>query len=131
MEIKTVKTKPEHLQIIALNLREEDRREIEAYGYSANKALWRSYKDSMLCYTVFVGKEIAAVYGVGATPLDNVGTYLAAYDESLRERIAVNIHPGSIRKRCIKCSNSFRGLRISSMPRILNPYDCWKMSVLK
>jgi len=72
-DIRIVKTKPEHLRELARTIRKEDKREIEAFGYTANVALWRSYKGSVICKSIFVQNELAAIFGVGGETLDDAG----------------------------------------------------------
>lgn len=71
VEVHIVDTTPEHVREIAKSLRPEDRQEIEAFGFPTNKALWRSYKSSILRKTALIDGKVAAIWGVGGTPLGN------------------------------------------------------------
>lgn len=63
-EITIVQTTPEHLRALVPVLRESDRKEIVSFGISPEKALWRSYKGSVIKKTAFIDGKIAAVWGV-------------------------------------------------------------------
>jgi hypothetical protein len=62
-----------HLGVLAEKLRAGDAAEIEAAGISPRRALWRSWRNSVLASTMVVDGEIAAVGGVGGCPLGRVG----------------------------------------------------------
>lgn len=71
--IKIVDTTPAHVRTLAQTLRPQDRHEIEVYGFPTNKALWRSFKGSILRRTALIDGEVAAIWGVGGVPLSNEG----------------------------------------------------------
>lgn len=56
-----------HAVQLARALRDGDKIEIAAGGLTERKAVWRSYKQSVLCKTAFVDGEIAAMWGLGGT----------------------------------------------------------------
>lgn len=58
---------------MAVSLREEDRREVEASGLPVHKVLWRSFKRSLICKAICVDGELAAIFGVGGSFFDGVG----------------------------------------------------------
>jgi hypothetical protein len=62
-----------HVRALAANLRPADQNEIEIYGFPTNKALWRSFKASFLRHTAFIDNEIAAMWGVGGSPMGQMG----------------------------------------------------------
>jgi hypothetical protein len=69
-----VDSEPRHAALLARALRDNDRAEIEAAGVTGKKAVWRSYKNSLLCKTAFVDGEIAAMWGLGGTILATKGS---------------------------------------------------------
>lgn len=66
--------RPEHIVMIRDRLRTEDALEITCLGVPVRKALWRSYKSSLLGRVGFVDGEIAAVWGCGGCALGGIGT---------------------------------------------------------
>lgn len=72
-QVDIVESTPEHVRALAAELRPADRNEIEIYGFPTNKALWRSYKNSILRKTAFVEGKIAAMWGCGGTPMGEIG----------------------------------------------------------
>jgi hypothetical protein len=68
-----------HVYALAECLRERDRAEIICAGYSVKKALYRAFRNSILCRTAFVGDHIAAMWGLGVglrpgvSPLSDLG----------------------------------------------------------
>lgn len=72
--IKTTDTTRDDLLLLIANMRDDDRREIEAYGLPINKVVWRSYKGSLICKSIFVNNELAAIFGLAGELLDEVGT---------------------------------------------------------
>ena len=62
-----------HIREINNTLRDADRREIESYGFPSCKALWRSYKGSIMRRTAMVDGEVAAMWGCGGVPMGKVG----------------------------------------------------------
>ena len=73
MTIEIVSTLPEHITELRENLRESDRKEIACFGLPERKAIWRSYKVSILCKTALVDGKVGAIWGIGGCVLDNVG----------------------------------------------------------
>lgn len=72
-EIVIVDTKPEHVRELRETIREADRREIESYGFTCAKGLWRSYKNSLVNKTALIEGEVAAVWGCGGTFIGETG----------------------------------------------------------
>lgn len=54
----------EHVYEMADNLRVADMGELAAFGVTAKKALWRGYRNSIMCRSVFVDGKIAAMWGL-------------------------------------------------------------------
>jgi len=73
-EITTINTEPNHLRILSNTMRPADRAEIEKFGWSVNKGLWRSYKGSLICKSIFVEGELAAIFGIGGGAMSDIGT---------------------------------------------------------
>lgn len=71
--IEIVRTTPQHLRELAPKLRAEDEAEILAFGLTLEKALWRSYKSSVMRKTALIDGEVAAVWGVCGHFLGTVG----------------------------------------------------------
>ena len=72
-EISVVPAKYEHLLALAPLLRTGDRCEVMAAGMTPLKALWRSWRPSVIASAGFVDGEIAAVWGMIGSPLCRVG----------------------------------------------------------
>ena len=62
-----------HLLALAPLMRTGDRCEVMAAGMTPLKALWRSWRASMISKAAFVDGEIAAVWGMAGSPLSGVG----------------------------------------------------------
>jgi hypothetical protein len=62
-----------HFRELVTRLRQGDREEIEAAGFSDRRALWLSYRTGMMRRTAFVDGEIAAMWGVSGTALSRIG----------------------------------------------------------
>jgi len=74
-----VPTVPQHLRQLATMLRDEDVAEIAGTGNVPKRALWRGYRNSILCETAIIEGEPAAIWGlciggiVGVSPLNPLG----------------------------------------------------------
>lgn len=73
LAVTTVDAVLAHCGQLASRLRTEDRREIEAMGEVPRHLLVRLYRASSIRRTVFVGGEIAAMWGCGGALLGTVG----------------------------------------------------------
>lgn len=71
--IEITPTEPRHVLKLRDNLREEDFCEIVAFGLPVRKALWRSYKASIICRTALVDGVVAGIWGVTGTVLGHTG----------------------------------------------------------
>lgn len=68
-EISIIPTTVNHIRALVANLREEDLREIEKWNLRPFKGIWRAYKNSMLCNSLFIGDEIMAIGGLNGSVL--------------------------------------------------------------
>lgn len=66
-------TEPSHVRELGNNLRAADRSEIQAAGMTGQRALWRSYRAAYYSATAVVDGEVAAIWGVGGSPLGRIG----------------------------------------------------------
>ncbi len=71
--INVIDTEPEYVRILGQNLRNRDIEIANKVGIPVHRALWRIYKKSLMCKTVFVGDDIVAMWGVFGIFLGNVG----------------------------------------------------------
>lgn len=68
-----------HVYALAAALRPRDAAEIAGVGISPKKALYRAFRNSVMCKTAFVDGEIAAMWGLcvglrpGVSPLSDLG----------------------------------------------------------
>lgn len=62
--IEIVPSVAAHVQEAGQRLREADNREVMALGLTPHKALWHSYRSSVLRRTLLVNGEVAAMWGV-------------------------------------------------------------------
>jgi hypothetical protein len=68
-----------HIYALAESLREQDRLEILNLGFGVKKALWRAYRNSIMCKTALVADKVAAIWGLGiglragVSPLSDLG----------------------------------------------------------
>ena len=73
---------------LSCSMRQKDRKEAEALGMSAEKALYLTFKHALLRRTAYLGDDIVAMWGVSGTPLSLVGRpYLVTSEVSYK------IHP--------------------------------------
>lgn len=64
---------PAHVMALKERLRDDDRDELQCAGQTSAKALWRSYRASIVRRTVMVDGIVAAVGGCGGSVLAGVG----------------------------------------------------------
>lgn len=72
-EITIVETRPEHIRMMAESMHERTSSTALRIGVSPRKALWRSYKQSIICRTAFINGKIAAVWGLAGTLMGETG----------------------------------------------------------
>ena len=69
----------EHVYELVRTLRDKDRAEIENLGYTVKRALYRAYRNSIMCKTALIRGEVAAIWGLGVglqagvSPLSDMG----------------------------------------------------------
>lgn len=81
-EIYIAKTTADHVRELRETIRPADRQEIESFGYTCGKALWRSFKRSLTCKTALLDGKVAAIWGCGGTVLGSTGQpWLLTSDE--------------------------------------------------
>lgn len=73
MTIEIVNSLPEHIWPLCANMRDADKAEVQKLGLSPRLAVRSSFRNSMMCRTVLVDGEVAAMYGVVGTPMGLVG----------------------------------------------------------
>lgn len=71
--VSIVPTIPAHINALKANLRPEDAAEILRFGITINKALWYSYKHSLIRKTAMIDGEVVACWGLHGTFLGNTG----------------------------------------------------------
>jgi hypothetical protein len=71
--IEVVPTELKHIRHLFTELRDKDRKEIEALGLKVNPAISKTYKNAVIKKTALVNNEVAAIWGVCGTPLGNLG----------------------------------------------------------
>lgn len=72
-DIAIVPATPAHVRELTDHLRTQDRREIENYGISCDKGVWRTYKYGMSSKTAIIKDRVAACWGCGGTLLGQTG----------------------------------------------------------
>lgn len=85
--ITIVDTTAAHIRELGANMRKEDALEAERLGYVPHRILFRSYRNSLLCRTGFVGDDVASVWGVCGNPLGHVGIPWLITSEKVRSTI--------------------------------------------
>lgn len=68
-----IEATPAHIMALKERLRDDDRAELQCAGTTAAKALWRSYRASIVRRTVIVDEVVAAVGGCGGSVLAGIG----------------------------------------------------------
>lgn len=69
-----IPTTVEHIRLLIADLRDDDRREITAFGRSPFKGIWREYKKSKVCRSGFVNGRLVAIWGIHGGLLGFVGS---------------------------------------------------------
>lgn len=68
-----VPSEAKHVAMLDAGMRAGDRLEITCLGIGVRKALYRSYRDSVMRKTAFIDGEIAAMWGCGGNMLGGHG----------------------------------------------------------
>jgi hypothetical protein len=78
--VEIVDAQVEHVYALVDQLRKKDEIEILRSGIKPRRALYRAFRNSLMCRTAFVDGEIAAMWGIGVafrpglSPLSDLGT---------------------------------------------------------
>lgn len=72
-DIQIIPTIRAHIEELRDCLRAKDRAELEAYGFTSNKGLWRSYKSGLGNRTAIIDGHVAACWGCGGSYLGTMG----------------------------------------------------------
>lgn len=72
-EVTIIPTTVEHIRMLVEDLRDDDLREIEKWNVTPFKAIWRSYRNSKICRTGFIGDRIVAIWGINGSVLGFTG----------------------------------------------------------
>lgn len=72
-DVTIIPTTDSHIRELSRNIRDDDKREIEAYGFSCAKGLWRSYKEGLGNRTALINGRVAACWGVGGIYMGAIG----------------------------------------------------------
>lgn len=72
-EVTILPTTVEHIRMLVANLREDDRHEIDKWGVTPFKGIWRAYRESKSCHSCFIGDRIMAIGGLNGSVLGFVG----------------------------------------------------------
>jgi hypothetical protein len=72
-EIIVVETEPEHVRYLGANLRDREIQLGSKVGFPAHRALWRIYKKSIICKTVFVNGMVVAIFGLTGSIMGKTG----------------------------------------------------------
>ena len=63
----------EHAVILANNLRDGDRREIEVCGLTPKRAIWKSLRNSLYADAIFVDGDLALMFGLCSSYIGHTG----------------------------------------------------------
>lgn len=72
-EIVIIETTPAHIALMAEAMDAVTRSTAEKIGMTPKKALWQSYRKSLVRKTAFIDGKIAAMWGVGGTVFSDIG----------------------------------------------------------
>lgn len=71
--LEIIPTTADHIRELGASLRKEDEREVLSLGFNLRRTLWRTYRASVLTKTAFIDGKLAAIWGLGGTPMGHVG----------------------------------------------------------
>lgn len=81
-KIQIVETLPQHIRLMADAMHSQTAATAHRLGHDPKKLLWRSYKQSIVCKSVFLNDKIGAIFGLGGILLGQVGQpWLVMSDE--------------------------------------------------
>ena len=112
-QIDVVTTEIGHLQPFAARVRADDAAEAAAIGFDVRRALWRSWRNSVICHTCFVDGEPAAIFGLAGALLDDTGMPWLATTPAI-ERIKVSF---------VRYGRAEVALMLQIRPRLVNYVD--------
>jgi len=72
-EIVIVDTIASHINEMAKVMREQSANTARNLGFSPRRLLWKTYKQSLICRTVFINEKIGAIFGIGGILFGEVG----------------------------------------------------------
>ena len=72
-EYSIIESLPEHVALLASDLRANDLAEITAGGMTGHQAVDRCFRMSIMCRSAFVENDIAAMFGLHVVFLSDVG----------------------------------------------------------
>lgn len=73
MTYEIVFTDLSHVAALGVNLRAGDLSEVQAAGMTGQRALFRSWRQAYYSATALVDGEVAAIWGVGGSPMGRIG----------------------------------------------------------
>lgn len=85
MEPEIIPTTAAHIRELRETIREADRREIEAYGFTCQKGLWLCWKHGLMRNTALIEGKVAAIWGVGGTYLGQTGQPYLLTSEQIKK----------------------------------------------
>ena len=71
--ITIIDTKPIHVRQMAVVMHEQSADTARKMGYEPRKLLWKSYKQSIMCKSIFINDEIVAMFGLGGSIFGKTG----------------------------------------------------------
>lgn len=71
--IEIIASTSAHVRELMGTIRPDDRRELEAWGFTCGRGLWRSYKHGLMNHTATIDGKVAAMWGVGGIYMGTVG----------------------------------------------------------
>lgn len=80
-----------HVQELGKNMNAEDVAELKALGMKPHKALWRSWRMSMVRRALIVDGEVAAIWGVVGGILGTTGTAWLLTGPKLRQMPSITV----------------------------------------
>jgi hypothetical protein len=66
-------TVPIHLRIMSNAMREENIETARQFGIQPLKALWKNYRSSLICKSVFINDNLCAIFGILGSMCGEVG----------------------------------------------------------
>lgn len=81
-EVIIVDANSAHIRELRETIRDQDKHEIESYGFSCARGLWRSFRGGLMNKTALIDGRVAAIWGVGGTFMGETGQpWLMTSDE--------------------------------------------------